>query len=118
MTFRSSGAGVEWNVVVPRVLLLFVHQTWRTCCGVTALLLLFLIFLLCASLQRVLLSENLLCAEPLELVLSFRNVPSLNLLLLPVNLGINEAGSEIPTCTLQIASTQLRPWVALLAWKV
>lgn len=23
-----------------------------------------------------------------------------------------------PTCTLQIASIQLRPWAALLAWKV
>lgn len=72
-------------MVVPGVLLAFVPQTWRTCCGVAALLLLFLLFLLCASLQRVLLSENLLCAEPLELVLSFKNVPSLNLLFLPVN---------------------------------
>lgn len=67
------------DAVIPRNLLVFVPQTWRTCRGGTALLLL-LLPPLCAALQGVLLSEDLLRAQPLELVLSIKKIPSLDLI--------------------------------------
>lgn len=72
---------LQLDAVTPRGPLVFVPQTWRTCGGGAALLLLLLfLFSLCASLQGVLLPEDLLRAEPLELVLWIESMPSLNLM--------------------------------------
>lgn len=50
------------------------HQAWGTCSGVAALIFLLLFVLtLRTSLQTVLLPEDLLGAEPLELVLQCNN---------------------------------------------
>lgn len=96
-------------------------QAWGAGGGVAALIFLLLFFLAPrTSLQIALLPEHFLSAEPLELVLqvqSHRHIRN-NLSLLCVVKRFVRYGVSPPTWTLQIASIQLRPWAALLAWKV